>query len=226
MNIHQSLYLSFVGLLLLVFIISHRVIPFFTQNALVVDSLKVPIVVEKLSLLLFFAWLILLFMPTQITMYSSVLAAFCLLLIGCRIKKWPWSKVFDVPILAVLYMSYFWLVIALVLDAVTLIPNFDLPRTVITHALSFGYLGGMILAMISRVSLGHTGRKLEASTAITISYFVFHTGAFIRVFGPITNIDKTLIYTLSGMFWTLSFIIFIFEYVPYLVKPRVDGKVS
>lgn len=226
MNIHQSLYLSFVGLLLLVFIISHRVIPFFTQNALVVDSLKVPVVVEKLSFLLFFAWLILLFMPGKINLNSSFLAAFCLLLIGCRIKKWPWSKVLDVPILAVLYMSYFWLLVALILDAVSLIPTLNLPRTVVTHALSFGYLGGMILAMISRVSLGHTGRKLEASTAMTISYFIFHVGAFIRVFGPITNIDKTLIYTLSGMFWSLSFIIFIFEYVPYLVTPRVDGKAS
>lgn len=226
LELKQSLYLSFVGLLLIVFIISNRVIPFFTKNALVVDSLKVPVVVERLSLLLFFFWLVLLFMPGQYSNFSSMFAAFCIFLIGCRIKKWPWGQVLDVPILAVLYMSYFWLIVAISLDALNLIPSINFPRSVITHALSFGYLGGMILSMISRVSLGHTGRKLEASTAMTIGYVIFHVGAFLRVFGPIAPVDLTLIYTLSGMFWSLSFIIFLFEYVPYLIQPRVDGKVS
>lgn len=222
----QSLYMSFTGLLLLVYMISNRVIPFFTKNSMVVDSLSIPVWVEKSSLVLFFSWLVLLFTPTSLSIYSSPLAAICLILTGFKVKRWPWSKVIEVPILAALYMSYFWLVLALFMDVINIFPTIEIKRSVIAHALSFGYLGGMVLSLISRVSLSHTGRKLEASTAITISYFVFHLGAIIRVFGVLLTIDTTLIYTVSSMFWSMSFIIFLFEYIPYLVKPGVDENLS
>jgi uncharacterized protein involved in response to NO len=79
--------------------------------------------------------------------------------------------------------------------------------------------------MMSRVSLGHTGRTLKASQAITIGFVLLNLGVFIRVFLPIAsaNLYSSAV-TISTFCWLAAFSLFIFVYLPILISSRIDGK--
>jgi uncharacterized protein involved in response to NO len=79
--------------------------------------------------------------------------------------------------------------------------------------------------MITRVSLGHTGRKIKASNWIIFSYILLNLAAFARVFFPSMN-QFLYGYVISGSLWILAFGIFILSYSKLLISPRPDGKSS
>jgi uncharacterized protein involved in response to NO len=93
------------------------------------------------------------------------------------------------------------------------------------HAFTVGGIGMIILGMISRVSLGHTGRRLHPSPAIVAAYVLIAIAAIFRVFGPWLAPTLALpAIQLSGFAWILAFSLFLFIYTPILLKPRADGR--
>ena len=83
----------------------------------------------------------------------------------------------------------------------------------------------MILAVMTRASLGHTGRPLAVSRAITAAYLLLTISAVLRVFGVAAFPGRYLLtMTFSGLAWVLCFGIFIGVYAPILWSPRADGK--
>lgn len=219
----QSLYYSFVALLLLVFVVANKFIPYITKRTLLINFEQTSKWIQCFSVLFYMIWLMLLFLSNDYSYYSSYFAALGLLPIFLLIKKWPWRKAFEVPMLAMLYTSYLWLLFAMFFDALNLLPVNQLFRPVLIHILSYGFMGGMILSMVSQVSLRFTCKSPQASIALTISYFIFHTGAVVQVFGSILKIDLTLVYTLASMFWIMSFLIYILEYACHLIQARNDS---
>ena len=86
-------------------------------------------------------------------------------------------------------------------------------------------MGGLILAMISRVSLGHTGRALSPPKSMTIAYILISLAAIVRTFGPWGLPEKTLLFIdISGGLWIMAFAIFIITYGPMLMSARKDGR--
>jgi uncharacterized protein involved in response to NO len=93
------------------------------------------------------------------------------------------------------------------------------------HALTMGVFGTMILAVMSRASLGHTGRPLVVSRAIAIAYFILTAGTGVRVFGvALMPTHYLLAVTVAGLAWEIAFGIFVAAYAPILWAPRADGK--
>ena len=91
--------------------------------------------------------------------------------------------------------------------------------------LTVGGIGGLILAMISRVSLGHTGRPLTPPKSMTIAYVLISLAALVRAVGPWAVPEKTLLFIdISGGFWIIAFVIFIVGYGPMLINARKDLK--
>ena len=83
----------------------------------------------------------------------------------------------------------------------------------------------MILAIMSRASLGHSGRPLVASIAIVVAYIIVTLAAAIRVFLPVTLPDHyEAAIVVAGLLWSLAFAIFLGVYVPIFLRPRPDGK--
>jgi uncharacterized protein involved in response to NO len=83
----------------------------------------------------------------------------------------------------------------------------------------------MILAVMSRVSLGHTGRPLVVSRAIAVAYVLLTASTVLRVFGiAVFPGHYLLTVSVSGLAWMLCFAIFVVVYTPILWKPRADGK--
>ena len=79
--------------------------------------------------------------------------------------------------------------------------------------------------MISRVSLGHTGRPLTAPKSMTLAFILISLAALVRTFGPWGLPDKTLLFIdISGGLWIGAFVIFIVGYAPMLMNARKDGR--
>ncbi len=93
------------------------------------------------------------------------------------------------------------------------------------HALTMGVFATMILAVMTRATLGHTGRPLIVSRAITLAYLLLTIGVILRVFGAALWPERYLLtVTLAGAAWVMSFLLYVIVYTPMLVGPRADGR--
>jgi len=93
------------------------------------------------------------------------------------------------------------------------------------HALTMGVFATMILAVMTRSALGHTGRPLKVSRAIALAYLLLTAGTVLRVFGGAVFPGHYLLtVTVSALAWVLCFGIFVVVYAPILWSPRADGK--
>jgi uncharacterized protein involved in response to NO len=212
-----------IGLVLMfVTVISGRVVPMFTTNAIpgfrmtrwkVIERLAVPTVI-----LAFVAdatnaasWLIVACACAAATVH------------GIRIAGWHSWRVGPRPILWILHVAYAWIPIGFVLLA--LAAAGALPHSLAIHALTIGAIGCAIIAMITRTALGHTGRPLIAGRAEIASYWLMITAAIIRVFGPLFASGATAVWIdIAGLCWSAALIAYLIKYVPYLSASRIDGK--
>jgi uncharacterized protein involved in response to NO len=83
----------------------------------------------------------------------------------------------------------------------------------------------MILAVMTRASLGHTGRALAVSRAITVAYVLLTLAVLVRVYGGALWPERyLLVMSVAGLGWMASFLVYLVVYTPILVGPRADGK--
>lgn len=153
----------------------------------------------------------------------GALAALAAIANAIRLAGWQGWRTFRVPLVWVLHVGYAWLVAGFALKALA---AFELvPANAALHALTAGAAGTMILAIMTRASLGHTGRPLRANLATTISYLLVTLGAAMRVAGAF--FDGTLgqeLVGFSGMTWAAGFLVFTAAYAPILLGRRIDGR--
>jgi uncharacterized protein involved in response to NO len=92
------------------------------------------------------------------------------------------------------------------------------------HALTIGALTTMVTAVMTRASLGHTGRPLVVHPVITVAYALLTAAAVVRVFGLSGfGLSFPLVVVWSALFWTTAFALFVGVYLPILWGPRADG---
>ncbi|MBI5910150.1 MAG: NnrS family protein [Betaproteobacteria bacterium] len=142
---------------------------------------------------------------------------------AARLGLWrPW-RTLKTPIVWILHFAYAWIVLALALRALA---AFDLvPAGLATHALTVGAIGGLTLGMMTRTSLGHTGRPLRAGRAEVFCYAAIQLAALTRVFLPLAFPSLTLHAIVgSGLLWSAAFGVFTVSYWPILSRPRADGR--
>ena len=93
------------------------------------------------------------------------------------------------------------------------------------HALSSGAIGSMLLAVMTRVSLGHTGRPLALPPGAVACYGLVHAGAAARVASALASSStQTALLVAGGALWASAFLWFSAIYAPILLRPRVDGR--
>ncbi|NUU36458.1 NnrS family protein [Pseudomonas sp. C2B4] len=133
-----------------------------------------------------------------------------------RLWRWHDRGMWRVPLLWSLYLSYCWLAIAVLAMALWhagLMPQ----QSLATHSLAVGGVGGLILAMIARVSLGHTGRPLQPSKAIVVGFALVLVAGLARVLlVPFSGLGLGL----SAVLWCMAFGLFLLRYTDILLKPR------
>jgi len=140
-----------------------------------------------------------------------------------RLAGWKSHRTLHVPLLWILHLSYAWIPIGFVLLGLAAL-GVGVPSTAL-HALAVGSMAGLIIGMMTRTTLGHTGRVLATRRAEPAMYTLIQAGAVVRVvagFSPAGWRDVALL--LSGLCWSAAFLLFIVVYTPYLRRARIDGK--
>jgi len=227
MTINQAAYASVVLMAVLMSVMAGRVVPMFTANGTQTAKVLPLPWLEKLatgSLAIITALLLLQPLFTAPAFVFGTL--FLLAGIGQAIRwfRWkPWITL-GVPLLWSIHGSLFFIWVGLF----TLGMSYFIEVPIVSHLwhlLTVGGMGGLILAMISRVSLGHTGRMLQPPKAMFVAFLSIFIATIIRVFGPILWVEHyTSAINLSIVFWLIAFGLFAYHYGPMLTKPRVDDR--
>ena len=138
-----------------------------------------------------------------------------------RLVLWQPQLTFKNPLLWMLPIAYAWLPVALFLSALSSM-GVGSPSAWI-HALTVGALSSMMMAMMMRSSLGHTGRSLVASGADIVAFLLLQFAAMTRIMAASIGDYRSMV-ILSGVLWILAFALFLARYLPMLLRPRADGK--
>jgi uncharacterized protein involved in response to NO len=141
-----------------------------------------------------------------------------------RLLQWRTLRTLRDPIVWVLHLAYLWLPIGFALKAVALL-NGAAFAAFWLHALTIGAASTMILGVMTRAALGHTGRPLVVSPLITAAYLLVSAAALVRVFGlAASGKSYPAVILLAAMLWTAAFGLYLLVYTPILLGPRADGK--
>ena len=155
--------------------------------------------------------------------WAATVSITAALLQAVRVGGWnPWATR-KVPLLWILHLSYMWIPIGLALIGLAQLGV--LPRTAGIHALAIGATGGLIIGMITRTALGHTGRMLVAGPMETAAYVLVQLAVLIRVL-TVVAIPAAAVGGIhaAATVWSLGFLLYLWRYTPFLLRARVDGK--
>ncbi|NUT83373.1 NnrS family protein [Pseudomonas brassicacearum] len=139
---------------------------------------------------------------------------------GIRLVRWHDRDLWQVPLLWSLHLAYAWLAVACLGMALW---HFGVPvnPSLAVHSLTIGAMAGLILAMIARVSLGHTGRALEPPAGMTLAFILLNLACLSRVL--LVLLLPLAALWLATLCWMLAFGLYAWRYGPMLLKARVDG---
>ena len=140
-----------------------------------------------------------------------------------NLLAWQPQRTLRVPLLWILHLSYAWIGIGFVLLGAASLHL--LPASAAFHALTVGSMAGLIIGMMTRTTLGHTGRTLKAGGAEAAMYWLVQLGAAARLLAAVGPASLAMPMLLAaGLCWSLAFVLYAVTYAPYLWRPRVDGR--
>ncbi len=214
------------GLLLPIFFsVVHRMLPFFSGNV----ARGYVVIRPRWSLPL--VWLLLLAhllldwrgAPGWLWLADIPLA----LVFGWHALAWqPW-KAMRPGVLAVLHLAFAWLPLAFVLYAVQDVMYATSGRLVLgrapLHALAIGFFGSMLVAMVTRVTQGHSGRPLQMGAVAWLCFGLLQLVALLRMRAELGG-DAYLWLVIAAYGWLLAFLPWVLRSAWIWLTPRVDGK--
>jgi len=139
-----------------------------------------------------------------------------------RLSRWYGWMTWREPLVLILHLGYGWLAMSWLILGVAIL-GFGVTPADAIHALTTGAVGAMTLAIMTRASLGHTGRPRHAGPVTILIYVLVNLGAVLRVFGPATPLSTPLVLTLSAIAWSGAYVLFALVYGRYLLRPSLDG---
>jgi uncharacterized protein involved in response to NO len=223
----KSLAATLNGVLVLITIIGGRIVPSFTGNALrktgiQVDMRSWPWLENSVIVLMVLVLLIDLWGPD--VRLAGAVAGLAGSLQLLRLSGWKGWRTGNEPIVWILHAGYAWIPLGLLLKASFLLGGFSWAAFWM-HALGAGAAATMILAVMSRASLGHSGRPLVIAPIMAWSYGLLILAVLVRVFGAsLLPFSYSVTIQLAGGLWIIAWLIYAVVYTPILLLPRVDGK--
>jgi len=207
----------------LISLVGGRVTPSFTRNWLAKEKgepFPAPFgLIDKAAVAVtLVAMLVWAFLPEE--KFTGLL----LLLAGCiqaaRLARWQGQRTFREPLVTVLHLGYGWLVLAcFALGGAAAAPDL-VPPSPALHVLTAGAVGTMTLAIMTRATLGHTGRDLTADLGTRAIYALVTAGAALRVAAGWLPTEYAETAALAGLIWAAGFLVYVVKYGPYLFGRR------
>lgn len=223
-GIHWALYGGLYLLIGLILTMARRVVPFFIERGVGYPvNLFNAKWLDITSIALFVAFLV-----SDIFLNTAHLTAWCtvglFIVHTIRLIGWHTPGIWKVPLLWSLYLSLVFIDLGFLLFVFSVYGN--VPVSLAIHAFAVGGVGLMTLSMMSRVSLGHTGRNVQSPPRlVSIALSILVTATLVRVLLPLIDMAQyTWWITLSQSLWIAAFVLFVFTYFSMLIRPRVDGQ--
>lgn len=143
--------------------------------------------------------------------------------------RWAFRRSFQARLLAMLHVAFLWAGAGFALFAMDSLARFLglawSAGLAPLHALSIGFFGAMLIGMASRVSLGHSGRALQADAATWFVFWLIQGVALLRVLPDIlSEYFPSHMVSLAGLLWLLVMAWWAWKYAPMAWQPRIDGK--
>lgn len=224
--VRKATQLSILLIALLMVVLGGRVIPFFTSRRLgrpqaarlvwleasAVGSVAVLVLMQLLSIGMVIpdmAW--------------SIVAALGAVTNTVRLGRWEGLRCLHEPLLWGLHASYAFICLGLAAWAV--MPLGWVTPSLALHIIAVGGMATMMLAMMARVALGHTGRTIEALPGIGVALVAMLLAALLRALVPLVwpQVSHWTL-SLSILCWLLAFSLFMWRYTLPLMSGRVDGR--
>jgi uncharacterized protein involved in response to NO len=208
--------------IVLISVIGGRIIPSFTRNWLFKrKSSRLPSPQDMLDTaavaLLAAALILWAFLPDHRVTGALLIAA--ALLNAVRLGRWAGMASWPEPLLVILHIGYGWVAVGTALLGLSIF-NIGVPVASAIHALTAGATAIMILAVMPRVTLGHTGRELMANRATVVVFVLINAAAIIRVCASWHTEFMTILLLVAGACWIAAFGLFELVYGPMLLTRR------
>ncbi|MBZ0072811.1 MAG: NnrS family protein [Gammaproteobacteria bacterium] len=209
--------------------VAHRMLPFFSSTVLKPYTVVQPMWVLAALPLLFAAHVA----SEQLGLWGwRLLFDLSLAGIGFYLTaRWGLRRSFEVRLLAILHMAFAWFGIGMALYALESLllltdSGLSLGRAPL-HALGIGLVGGMTLAMASRVTLGHSGRPLVADNLVWWCCWGLQATAIVRIAGDLPFTARlfgipTMLW--AAVLWLIVMLVWASRFAPLYLRPRIDGK--
>lgn len=139
-----------------------------------------------------------------------------------RLAGWKGWLTRAEPLLWSLHLSMLWIPVSLALLAGDMLLGWSGGAWL--HAAGVGAVGGLILAVIARVTLGHTGRAMVLPKGMVLAFIAIHVATLVRVVTALEGLPWMSGLFASAVLWELAFLLFLLRYTSILASPRVDGK--
>lgn len=215
--------LGLVAALQLISIVGGRIIPSFTRNWLTKrGQARLPPVhgpVDTIAIGVLHAALLLWALIPAFRAAGLILILAAVLNVW-RLSRWVGGATLSEPLVFILHVGYAWLAIGVALLGFS-VAGASVPIASALHALTVGAIGTMLLAVMTRVSLGHTGRLLSASPPTVCIFVLVNIAALVRVTASWSAIATTTFILVSGLCWIAAFGLFEVRYGPVLLAPRI-----
>lgn len=224
------------GFVVVVYVtVAHRMIPFFTSSALPMISIWRPLwvllfLLLAIALRLLMVWVE--WLEWELRLWAA-LGSFWLLVSGMVLLGlafvWGLVQSLRIRLLAMLHIGFLWLGLAFLIDSIGhfwMLLSGDAPWTLgAMHAITMGFMGSLLLAMVTRVSCGHSGRILVADRLVWSLFWLLQLATVLRVVSDLVDLRYLLGLTLAAaLLWTLALLPWALRMLRWYGLPRVDGR--
>ncbi len=224
-DLPERLALSVMTLMLTV--IGGRLAPTFAREYLADRKIApLPVVFSPVDAVVIM--LVLVGLATWIVQPETVWAGVMLIVAGvaslARLLRWGGWRTWREPLVLILHVGYGWVGWFLVALGASILGIGFTPENAV-HLLTTGAMGTMTLAVMTRASLGHTGRPRHADRLTVAMYLLVNIGALLRILAPNAETPTALTHAilgLSALGWCGAYLLFAFVYGPLLLRPSLD----
>jgi uncharacterized protein involved in response to NO len=205
--------------------VSHRMIPFFTAN--VVPSVTPWRPGWTLALLVGGSLAHGVLVAASLGEWTWIVDAPVGIVAAFLAWRWGFARSLSNRLLAMLHVGFAWLAATWLLHAVQ--SALALAGTAALglaplHALSIGFLSSLTLAMVSRVSCGHSGRSVSADRLTWNVFLLLQAAAVTRVAADLFPGAYAALLVAAALLWLACFASWAWRYLPYYWRARADGK--
>ena len=141
------------------------------------------------------------------------------------IRTWP--RAAAPPLLRVLFTGAAWLPVAMALysaQSLWLLASGELVLDrAPAHALFVGYFGSLLVAMVTRVTQGHSGRPLVLGTVPALTFLLVQAVAVLRIAADLLP-DQPAWHALAAAGWVLAFLPWVLRSAWIYATPRLDRR--